>query len=122
MAGFQLTPYGRIWVTPKAGKLAQVLTVLLSVSIKHLAFAEEKESRLVLFQSCETLKHRVRGSLLIPYLELEVGQQLGTVVEEVIVGPSAHKEQTTEAIKNLLATKGWGSVKVRCSDMPYRGW
>jgi hypothetical protein len=57
------------------------------VSEIHLAFAEEKESRLVLFHSRETLQHRVRGSLLIPYLEIEVGPQFESLVEEVIVGP-----------------------------------
>jgi Protein of unknown function (DUF2971) len=105
-----------------AVKLAQALTLFFGVSIKHLAFEEEKESRLVLSQRGETLKHRVRGSLLIPYLELEVGPQFETLVEHVIVGPSLHKEQTADAIKNMLAIKGWGSVKVECSDMPYRGW
>jgi hypothetical protein len=85
-----------------AEKVPQVLTAYFSVAIKHLAFAEENESRLVLFQKGETLQHRVRGSL--------------------IVGPSIHKKQTAEAIKNMLAIKGWGSVKVTCSDMPYRGW
>jgi hypothetical protein len=103
-------------------KLAQAMTLSFGVSIKHLAFEEEKESRLVLFQKGEALKHRVRGSLMIPYLELEVGPQFETLVEQVIVGPSTHKEQTAEAIKNMLAVKGWGSVKVTCSDMPYRGW
>jgi hypothetical protein len=59
---------------------------------------------------------------MIPYLELEVGPQFETLVAQVIVGPSSHKEQTAETIKNMLAIKGWGSVKVTCSDMPYRGW
>jgi hypothetical protein len=103
-------------------RLAQTLALYFGVSIKHRAFEEEKESRLVLFRNSQTLGHRVRGSLMVPYLELEVGPHFETLVEEVIVGPSAHKEQTAEAVKNMLAIKGWGSVKAKCSDMPYRGW
>jgi hypothetical protein len=106
----------------KAAKAAVTLATYFGLAFKHLAFEEEKETRLLLYQTTRALKHRVRGSLVVPYLELEVGQHFSSLVDEVVVGPSPHKDQTAESITKLLELKGWKSTKVKCSDMPYRGW
>ena len=68
------------------------------------------------------LKHRVRGSLLVPYIELDLKSHLTDWLETVIVGPISHKEQTAEAIKELLASNGFPPIEVRCSKTPYRGF
>jgi hypothetical protein len=62
------------------------------------------------------LKHRVRGSLLVPFIELDLTPQLADRLEAVIVGTITHKEQTAEAIKEPLKSKGFPSIEVRCSE------
>jgi hypothetical protein len=68
------------------------------------------------------LKYRVRGSLIVPYIEFDVKQELANFLEAVIVGPISHKEQTAEAIRLLLTQNGFPSVEVRYSKTPYRGF
>jgi hypothetical protein len=89
--------------------------------LKHEAFLEEKEWRVLVLQTDQALKHRVRGSLLVPYIELDLKTKLGDLLEAVIVGPISHKEQTAEAIKGLLGEKDLRCVEVWCSKTPYRG-
>ena len=88
---------------------------------KHLAFEEERESRVVMNGRNDSPQHRVQGSLIVPYIELEIGPDFPMLVKEVIVGPIPHKELTGRAIKNMLQRHEWGSVAVYCSEMPYRG-
>jgi hypothetical protein len=102
------------------------LTIPVTVAIKgaflkHEAFRQEKEWRLLIARYKQVLKHRVRGSLLVPYIKLDLKQELADVLEAVIVGPISHKEQTAQAIKWLLQINGFPSVEVRCSRTPYRG-
>jgi hypothetical protein len=90
---------------------------------KHNAFEEEKEWRLVMFHWSENpLQYWIRGSLMVPYLQLDIGGSLDPFVEEVVVGPSAHQKQTAVSIQVFLKLKGWDWVKVRRSKIPYRGW
>jgi Protein of unknown function (DUF2971) len=89
---------------------------------KHKAFSEEKEWRAIAIRLDCPLKHRVRGSLLVPYIELNLGKQIAHILEAVIVGPSAHKEQTAQAIEGLLKGIDLDAVKVWCSETPYRGF
>ena len=107
-----------------AMNLATHLTVLLSSprfsNINH--FAKKKSGRTIAIRLGAPLRHRVRGSLLIPYIELNLGEVLPNLLEAVIVGPMNHKEQTAEAIEGLLKENGLSAVKVWCSKTPYRGF
>lgn len=101
--------------------------VMLNIHItaalfKHRAFAEEKEWRLITNPVDGIVKHRTRGSLLVPYVELSFGEDLTELLSAVIVGPTNHKEQTAEAIKEFLKTNGFTSTEVRISETPYRGF
>jgi hypothetical protein len=89
---------------------------------KHKAFAEEQEWRLLIQTLDENVKHRTRGSLLVPYVEFSFGKALTDLLAVVTVGPILHKEQTAEAIKGLLKMNGFTSTEVRCSQTPYRGF
>jgi Protein of unknown function (DUF2971) len=93
-----------------------------AATLKHDSFQEEKEWRMLLLQQGRTLKHRIRGSVLVPYIELDLGSALGGLLAFVIVGPTSHKEQTAEAIRGMLVQADLSSVEVRCSSIPYRGF
>jgi hypothetical protein len=108
--------------SPNPAYYAETVSLHSSATFKHFAFEEEKEARLVLLQTTQRPKIRVRGSLMVPYLEVDIDQQSDALVEQVIVGPNAHQEQTAESIEGLLRLNGWNAVKVKCSDTPYRGW
>ena len=94
----------------------------IGARLKHKAFAEENEWRLLMQRAAGKLKHRIRGSLLTPYIELELGDALAELLQTIIVGPSNHKEQTAKAIKGMLYQHGLASGEVKCSDIPYRGF
>jgi hypothetical protein len=109
------------------GETASDVAIPVEVSIagaflKHQAFREEKEWRIIVPQSKRVLKHRVRGSLLVPYVELDVKSHFADLLEAVIVGPISHREQTAKALQELLRGNGLSSIKVLCSDTPYRGF
>jgi hypothetical protein len=89
---------------------------------KHEAFAEEQEWRLLIQTLDERVKHRTRGSLLVPYFECSFGKALTDLLAAVTVGPILHREQTAEAIKGLLKINGFVSTEVHCSQTPYRGF
>ena len=101
---------------------ANHFVAIIAATIKHSAFREEKEWRLLLSRGERKLKYRTRGSLLVPYVEQMFGDNLKALLAEVIVGPSTHKEQTAEAIKGLLVENGFTSTEVRLSETPYRGF
>jgi Protein of unknown function (DUF2971) len=103
-------------------KLPDLLSSVGAV-LKHIAFKEEKEWRLLSHRfEIHKLKHRARGSLLVPYIDFDFADGLNEVIAEVIVGPTAHREQTAEAIMSLLAEHGFTTTNVRCSETPYRGF
>ena len=95
-------------------------------TIKHSAFEEELEWRLILPKNSilgiDPVEYRVRGSMIVPYFDRDFTDILTQVLSAVIVGPSLHKEQTTEAIKGLLKKHGFASTEVQSSRTPYRGF
>jgi hypothetical protein len=99
----------------------RILVSYPGAQFKHLAFEEEKEWRL-LMPVPQNLTHRIRGSLLIPYGELVLGDCLAELLQTIIVGPSNHKEQTAKAISGMLKKNSLSSVEVRRSVIPYRGF
>lgn len=79
------------------GELATSIDLDWGAYFKHIAFEEEREWRLVLFQWMDDpLNYWVRGSLMIPYLEFDIAQGFDPMVQEIIVGPCAHQRQTAE--------------------------
>ena len=104
-----------------SGTITPVKVAHEGAFFKHKAFREEKEWRMLVVKLDQDLKHRVRGSLLVPYIELDLNDGLADLLEAVIVGPINHKEQTAEAIQELLRDKGLKSV-VGYSNTPYRGF
>lgn len=69
---------------------------------------------------------RVARGMLVPYYRLHA---LGgspdpprpLLLQEVRVGPSAHKDLNAEAVRLLLAKAGYADVPVDVSSTPYRG-
>lgn len=101
------------------GKVLQVLSI-----IKHEAFREEREWRLVspyyANYTIPLIKFREGASMLVPYIELELGENK-PYFENVILGPSPHQNLSMSALSMFLSNQGLCNTTVNC-NLPYREW
>lgn len=92
--------------------------------IKHPAFEEEKEWRLIspYYESyvVPAIKFREGASMLVPYVEFPF-PPVGQVFETVILGPSQHQNLSMSALAMYLSNQGLCSTTVNCT-IPYREW
>jgi hypothetical protein len=94
-----------------------------STLVKHIAFKEEKEWRIVTTVDIYKVGYFARGALLAPYVELKFDEeQFRDVLSSVTIGPSSHREQTTASVERLLKQNGVRKSEVRASKIPYRGF
>ncbi len=107
---------------PGAHGWAQAVTLAIPAlaSIKHPAFSEEREWRLIIADTGAAGPARFRlGPLgLVPYVEVPI--DLSVALREVIVGPSPYPELHKLAVTRLLSNAGLHNVPLRLSDVPYR--
>jgi hypothetical protein len=92
-----------------------------SSSSKHMAFQEEMEWRVVIFDVPEvSVRFRTRGSMMIPYVPFDLGrgQSEWPLIQRITVGPSPHQAETIVAIKKRID----GRVEVVGSQIPFRDW
>ncbi len=109
---------------------------LLAPTIKHGAFKDEQEWRLISnLVSPEDSRWRVRAgrSMLIPYISITlapVGAYLP--IQDVVVGPTPHMDLAIRAVGILLELKlepvalqvpmTRQPARIRNSRIPYRNW
>lgn len=90
--------------------------------LKHDAFAEEQEWRIVTHPWNRPAKFRLRGSLLVPYIELRFDDKLKDLLATVTLGPMNHQQQTAESVSAMLIANRLKTTQVRRSQIPYRGF
>jgi hypothetical protein len=96
------------------------LAVPALASIKHEAFAEEREWRLLMAQvGTRPTGFRVTALGLVPYIELPLN--LREALHEIVVGPGSHSDVRTLGIARLLQHLSLNGVSIRSSSAPYRG-
>lgn len=99
--------------------LLQVLAI-----VKHSAFREEKEWRVVSpyfpKYTVTDVKFREGTSMLLPYTELQLPAK-GNLFEEVILGPSQDTNLSFSALSAYLSNRGVCNRTVN-SDIPLRKW
>jgi|SRR5690554_405125 len=107
--------------------------ILLANEIKHPAFHEEEEWRLVkLFVPANdpNLKYRPGNAMLVPYFEIDLvppgeGSEKFPPISDVCVGPHKNSSLSEKTLRTFLAGQTAGCsgsphVKVWQSEMPYR--
>jgi hypothetical protein len=104
----------------------QASLAILAPIIKHSAFAEEGEWRLIatgVGQNSGRLRFRPGRSVITPYVELPLAPP-GEVpfLDEVVVGPTPHPENAELVVWMLQRHTGVGIETVRKSSVPYRDW
>ena len=101
------------------GEVLQVLALL-----KHKAFEEEKEWRLIseYFPSFASpiVKFRPGASLLVPYIEIPIGARR-PYFESITLGPSQHEELSFDSLHMFLSNSNLAHV-THNSRIPYREW
>ena len=88
--------------------------------IKHEAFAEEREWRLIAVGSAgeEEMSFRTGTLGVIPYLKLALPTH---AVAEIVVGPGRDQALRERGVRRLVEESGLGPVEVRLSKAPFRG-
>lgn len=96
--------------------LARDLVLPALGKVKHPAFVEEKEWRLLTVGDARPI-FRTDPSGIIPYVVLALSPR---AIKEVVIGPP-HSETRSRGARRLLEAHGLAEVCVRESDAPYRG-
>ena len=102
------------------GNIRLMTRVLPTVAaIKHPAFAEEQEWRLLSTRwgASETLRFRPGSVGLVPYVEANLPAD---AVAHVIVGPGQYPRVRISGVAQLLERRGMGGVEVYGSTSPLR--
>lgn len=99
----------------------------LIAQLKHEAFKEEREYRLIYAGGDgHLISTRARAAGLVPFVNFAVnlpedGKRPDETLAEVVVGPGADQYGQVAAVRDFLQAKGYGRVPVRTSEAPYRG-
>lgn len=90
--------------------------------IKHPAFKDEKEWRLIAQKSNELteIDYRSGSNMLLPYLVVPI--DLPQYFKSIMIGPTAHIELAKEAIAGLLKKYKLQKIGYSTSNIPYREW
>lgn len=92
--------------------------------VKHKAFAEESEWRLITKDhGMEHPEFRPGKLGVVPYVKLffQLSNDAGPAISEIIVGPGPEQSLRVDALKRLLDKIGCSGTRVRRSKAPFRG-
>ena len=89
----------------------------LVTALKHKAYVDEDEVRLVLVAGEADRKFRFKDNKFIPYIEQYFPKEALT---EIIVGPNNDMPRTVYSLETYLKHIGFDHVKVTASDIPYK--
>lgn len=114
--------FGEFVIYSDHARIAAQEMALLSPELKHDAFSEEKEWRLVvgpLLFNDERICYRDSERGIIPYFKIDFN---ATALKHIIVGPGPNKERNELSLRQMLKSKGFENVKVSVSKIPFRTW
>lgn len=96
-----------------------ISTVNVACSIiKHGSFSEEREWRLIVFNSQE-IYYRQRSHYIIPYIKKKINN-LNHFMTDIMICSSPEKDTTSRSIRFILDNKGFNTTKISESLIPYR--
>jgi hypothetical protein len=110
---------------PRGGNLLAALHRYAPI-LKDESFSEEKEWRIIsrpLMCTGERFGYRCGNSTLIPYYRVSIADSDQALkLDEVVIGPTPHIEQSCVAVRGFLVSQGLEQVPVNPSAVPYRNW
>lgn len=106
-------------------QLFSMLVSAIAPAIKNLAFAAEREWRLVTFPGAEEefvpeVRTGARG--LMPFVKIGLADSFASALRSITVGPMPDPEREKIAIELMLRRRGLEHVAVHLSRVPFRTW
>jgi hypothetical protein len=97
-----------------------------SLQLKHPGFREEKEWRLFKLAPKKNnpgaVRFRITPIGLVPYDEIDFRKDdRSNCISEVVIGPTQEPSLSSDSISQLLRQNGYENVRVRVSEIPFRG-
>lgn len=97
-----------------------------ALMLKDESFSEECEWRIISdVRSCTDEKYEFRtgASTLVPYYRMPLSDSdQPMTLDEVLIGPTSHPEQSRRSVKSFLFKQSLRDVPVNVSKTPYRSW
>jgi len=98
---------------------------ILASKIKHEAFREENEWRIIVHDPVfEEMKFRQGHNNIIPYVDLRRHSDSGgplLPLRKVVCGPTLRNDdELRETVKWMLAKHGYGRAEIESCEIPYR--
>lgn len=116
----------RTFIALRPGRVFGEALAELAPVLKDKSFEEEKEWRLIstpVSVRNERVAFRQGQSFLIPYFRIPLsGEAEGNPIMRIVVGPTAEAELAKEAVRMLIASKGFTDIEVVNSRIPLRNW
>lgn len=102
----------------RAHVIASTVFMEIGAFIKHSAYKEEFESRLIV-KSADNILFREKEGILFPFVEKRIPIEY---IKSITIGPTADFNRVRESILLLLNSKGikWTEDKIIKSNVPYR--
>ncbi len=96
--------------------------VSICTSLKHPAFEEEQEWRLIsgLGPEWDLVRFRATNSLIVPYREIVVRRESNSAIRSVMVGPNRHPELAARSLHQLSVQMHQWPIRVEHSQAPFR--
>jgi hypothetical protein len=100
-------------------KDAKKLVAKLLPRFKHYGFHDEREFRFVVHGGDGgDVRFRTKGSVIVPYIALPIGDRLP--INFITVGPGNDVGLTQKSVEHYLRAKGYSDVEVHSSKVPFR--
>lgn len=101
------------------------LFYMIGPSLKHSAFSEEREWRMVSAPvpvGHPRLGYRQGTFMLIPHFAFSLGENWkeARVIDEIVVGPTPHMELAVSSLSEFLTRHGVKPQQITPSQVPYR--
>ena len=101
-----------------------VYALRFSLFFKHEAYDNEQEYRFLEFYGADMLppdvKLRARHYTLVRYKEFDWRKVGGNALREIVVGPAADREKSSQFARDCLRSFHAGNVTITGSSIPYR--
>lgn len=96
---------------------------LIIVTSKNPSFREEAEFRLIADVEKTKIwpvRYRTKGSLMVPYLSIDIAASWPRLIQEIWVGPSSYGDASWKSVREFIDYHGLDLVTLHKSASPYR--
>ncbi|HFM4801084.1 TPA: hypothetical protein ACG7OB_002564, partial [Escherichia coli] len=90
---------------------------------KHPSFIEENEFRLVFtpWMQMPDVHFRINNNGIIPYIIIDNKDNRKLPIKSITIGPTNDYDFIEAGIKMFLDSRGFSSVEIKSSSIPFRG-